>query len=70
MDKSIFSFIKSYIPTQNKDPKEDFLTQLLAWMLINIDGLSNEYCSFLLNKANNNFFQINGDETINMGRYL
>lgn len=66
MDKSIFSFIKSYIPTQNKDPKEDFLTQLLAWMLINIDGLSNEYCSFLLNKANNNFFQINGDETINI----
>lgn len=61
----MFSFIKSYIPTKNKDPKEDFLTQLLAWMLINIDGLNCEYCRFLLDKASSKSIQISGDEVIN-----
>ncbi|MCM8709441.1 PD-(D/E)XK nuclease family protein [Clostridium sp. SYSU_GA19001] len=66
MDTSMFSFIKSYIPSKNKDPKEDYLTQLLAWMLLNIEGLSYEYCRFLLGKSQNKFFEINGDEIINI----
>ncbi|NLN84340.1 MAG: PD-(D/E)XK nuclease family protein [Firmicutes bacterium] len=66
MDKSMFSFIKSYIPTKDMDPKEDFLTQLFAWMLINIDGLIFDYCRFLLEKINGSPIQIIGNETISV----
>ena len=34
MKKSIFSSIKSYIPSEN-DPAENYLTELLAWTLNN-----------------------------------
>ena len=66
LDKSMFSFIKSYIPSKDKDPKEDFLTQLFAWMLINVDGLIFEYCNFILEKVNGSSIQIIGNENINV----
>lgn len=59
MNKSIFSFIKSYIPTESKDPKEDFLTQILAWLLINVEGFAASYCRFLLSFIKEPFFNCN-----------
>lgn len=43
---SIYSFIKSYIPSSKRDPKEDFLTQILAWTLINIPEFKQDYIQF------------------------
>lgn len=33
MNESIFSFIKSYTPSIDRDPKEDYLTQIFSWIL-------------------------------------
>lgn len=44
---SLYSFIKSYIPSSKRDPKEDFLTQILAWTLINITDFKRDYIQFL-----------------------
>ena len=76
MSQSIFSFIKSYIPTESRDPKEDFLTQILAWLLINVEGFAKSYCQFLLSHAKEPQFSCNRDEeyhietqiTVNGGR--
>lgn len=51
--ESIFSKIKSYTPTMKRDSKEDYLTEIFAFILQNIEGLSNSYCEFLMGKANN-----------------
>ncbi len=67
MNSSIFSFIKSYIPSTTKDPKEDYLTQILAWMLDNIDGLSAMYSKFILGKIDKSLFNYYGDENVQVG---
>lgn len=64
MNSSIFSFIKSYIPTDKKNPQEDYLTQLFAWMLQNIDGLGEDYCKFLLSKRTDSKFNTVENETL------
>ncbi len=54
--ESIYSFIKSYIPNANRDPKEDYLTQILAWTLMNITGFRQEFISFLIQHLDNPLF--------------
>jgi len=46
--ESIYSFIKSYIPNTKRDPKEDYLTQILAWTLINIPEFRQQFIGFLI----------------------
>ncbi len=53
---SIYSFIKSYIPNAKRDPKEDYLTQILAWTLINIPGFRQEFIGFLVEHLENPLF--------------
>lgn len=48
---SVFSYVKSYIPTSQRNPQEDYLTQIFAWMLNNVDGLLIEYCKFLVRNS-------------------
>ena len=50
MKKSIFSFLTAYVPTDKRESREDYLTQMFAWMLINVDGYVNEYAKFLCDK--------------------
>lgn len=50
--ESIFSKIKSYTPTIKRDSKEDYLTELFAFILQKVEGLSNSYCEFLMKKSN------------------
>lgn len=61
---SLFSFIKSYIPSLTRDPQEDYLTQLFAWMLAHIPELGTRYCHFLMKKVQEPAFTIIGDEEI------
>lgn len=47
MRESIFSFLKSYIPTEKRDAKEDYLTQMFAWILDYVDGFVDDYVALL-----------------------
>ena len=47
MNKSIFSSIISYTPTPYVDPRENFLTELFAWILNNVPGYAHEYISLI-----------------------
>ena len=38
MSKSIFSYLISYVPTDKRESKEDYLTQMFAWILDNVEG--------------------------------
>lgn len=51
MNDSIFSFIKSYIPTDKRNAQEDYLTQMFAWMLNNIHPFADNYISLLCKKG-------------------
>lgn len=51
MSKSIFSYLVSYTPTEGRKPREDYLTQMFAWILENVEGLADEYVNFLCEKA-------------------
>jgi len=64
MEKSLFSFLKSYIPTEARDPREDYLTQILAWMLIEVEGLLEAYCDYLISLINEPSFERHGSEKI------
>lgn len=67
---SIYSFIKSYIPNSNRDPKEDFLTQILAWTLMNVPKFRQEYIRFLVSQINSpNFFELPEEKTIIKTQY-
>lgn len=50
MKESIFSFLTSYVPTDKRESREDYLTQMFAWMLINITGFAEAYVNFLCDK--------------------
>ncbi len=63
---SLFSFIKSYVPSTTRDPQEDYLTQLFAWLLVSIPELSTKYCQFLLTEILNPAFDIKGEEEISV----
>ncbi len=53
MKESIFSSIVSYTPTAYIDPQENFLTELFAWILNNVQGFALEYISLLNNRIEN-----------------
>lgn len=47
-DKSnIFDALSKYSPLQKRNPQEDFLTELFAWLLNNVSGLKRSYIEFL-----------------------
>jgi len=50
MSKSIFSYLVSYVPTDKRESREDYLTQMFAWILENIEGVSACYVQFLCAK--------------------
>lgn len=50
MMKSIFSYLISYVPTDKKESKEDYLTQMFAWILSNVEGMANSYVEFLCSR--------------------
>lgn len=64
MNTTIFDFLRSYVPSDKRDPKEDYLTQLFAWLLINVDGLDLKYCKYLLAKIPNSTFIVNDSDDI------
>lgn len=51
MSKSIFSYLTSYVPTENRDSKEDYLTQMFARVLENVNGIADKYVGFLCKKV-------------------
>lgn len=53
MSESIFSYLKSYTPSVGRDPKEDYLTQLFAWILEFIPGVGKEYLDYICSKNAN-----------------
>ena len=50
MKESIFSYLTSYVPTDKREAKEDYLTQMFAWILKNVDGYLAAYARFLSSK--------------------
>lgn len=44
---SLFKFLTGYVPTEKRESKEDFLTQAFAWLLKEVEGLSEAYIRFL-----------------------
>jgi hypothetical protein len=64
MNDTIFDFLRSYTPSAGRDPKEDYLTQLFAWLLINVKGLDLKYCEYLLKKTANSTFTVTDSDTI------
>ena len=64
MSLSIFSYLKSYIPTEKRNPQEDYLTQLFAWILENIPGTATSYVRFLCDKNSNINIPISDDTLI------
>ncbi len=51
MKNSLFSYLISYIPTDKRESKEDYLTQMFAWILENVEGIATTYVQFLSEKA-------------------
>lgn len=49
---SIFSYLKSYIPSEGRDPKEDYLTQMFAYILENIEEAGRIYVEYLYERLN------------------
>ena len=64
MSLSIFSYLKSYILTEKRNPQEDYLTQLFAWILENIPGTATSYVRFLCDKNSNINIPISDDTLI------
>ena len=48
--QSLFGYLKNYIPSEGRDPKEDYLTQMFAWILSNVDGAAKIYVKNLCDK--------------------
>ncbi len=51
LNESIFSAISSYIPHPGINPMENYLTELLAWMINNTDSFGCDYVRYLLEKG-------------------
>ena len=64
MNDTIFDFLRSYVPSDKRDPKEDYLTQLFAWLLIKVKGLDLKYCEYLLKKIPNSTFTVTDSDII------
>lgn len=76
MDKSIFSYLISYVPTNKREAKEDYLTQMFAWLLTNVEGFADSYVEYLCfqnkniycPKLNDRRISISTQETLPTGR--
>lgn len=64
MNDTIFDFLRSYVPSAGRDSKEDYLTQLFAWLLMNVNGLDLKYCEYLLKKTSNSTFTMTDSDNI------
>ena len=53
MSESIFSYLKSYTPSVGRDPKEDYLKQLFAWILEFIPGMGKVDLEYICSKNAN-----------------
>ena len=68
---SLFGYLKNYVPSDGRDPKEDYLTQMFAWILSNVDGAATVYATDLFSRLNmsvndieNKKIQISTQETL------
>ena len=52
MKESLFSYLVSYVPTDKREAKEDYLTQIFAWILANVENAANIYVKYLCEKGN------------------
>ena len=76
MKQSLFSYLTSYVPTDKREAKEDYLTQMFAWILENVNGFAWQYVKFLSEKnsaipapAKENFScTVSTQETLPTGR--
>ena len=50
--ESLFSYLVSYVPTDKREAKEDYLTQIFAWILANVENAANIYGKYLCEKGN------------------
>ncbi len=48
--KSLFGYLKNYLPSEGRDPKEDYLTQMFAWLLENVPEVASTYVCYLYTK--------------------
>ena len=63
-DKSnLFDALSKYAPLQKRNPQEDFLTELFAWLLKNVSGLKRSYIEFLEGEY---YKQHNGNGTMDL----
>lgn len=51
MKESLFSYLVSYVPTDKRESKEDYLTQMFAWILKNVEGTADFYVEYLCKKG-------------------
>ena len=52
--QSLFGYLKNYVPSEGRDPKEDYLTQMFAWILSNVEGADKIYVKNLCDKLDLN----------------
>ena len=57
MNESLFSRLFHYSKTDNRTPQEDYLTELLAWMIDNLTQFGQDYVTFLCNNSNSKIQQ-------------
>ncbi|KAF5065045.1 PD-(D/E)XK nuclease superfamily protein [anaerobic digester metagenome] len=50
MSESLFDYLKAYTPTDKRESREDYLTQMFAWLLNNVNHLAYKYCFELLSQ--------------------
>lgn len=62
MKESLFSYLVSYVPTDKRESKEDYLTQMFAWILKNIEGVAHVYVQYLCEKGNISYVLSETDE--------
>ena len=57
MNESLFSRLFHYSKTDNRTPQEDYLTELLAWMIDNLAQFGQDYVTFLCSNSNSKIQQ-------------
>lgn len=60
IEDNLFLAIKKYVPGPNIDPKENFLTEVFAWMLRQHEGLAGDFIQFVLEQCKRDFLLLPG----------
>lgn len=74
MKQSLFSYLTSYVPTDKRESREDYLTQMFAWILENVDDYAKKYSQFLMDRLSEkpvieyDSIDISTQETLSSGR--